>query len=177
MTIRVMPINGANVVANVPTPPAPTQRSYGLSGYASTSASTTTSSAVLTFGVGNIPSFVAIGMRVLDVTSPGAITGGQTVSSINSGAGTVTLTADVNGAVGSGDALVFYPAFVDVPGDASGDAAAIASQGFVGIGTSGPTSARPTNVGPGSWHVDTTLGEAVVFDGKSWRNPVTGVAV
>lgn len=120
-------------------------------------------------------SHLAVGMRVLDVTSPLAITGGQTVASFTTS--TVTLTGNVNATVGAGDALVFYPPFIDVPGDATGDAAAIASGGFVNIGSSGPTSARPTNAKPGAWHVDTTLGEAVVFDGASWRNPVTGVAV
>ena len=67
--------------------------------------------------------------------------------------------------------------FVDVPGDASGDAAAIASSGFVYAGSSGPTSARPPNPKGGDWHIDLTLGFAVVSDGASWRNPITGVIV
>jgi hypothetical protein len=67
---------------------------------------------------------------------------------------------------------------IDVPGDLAGDAALLANQGFIALGSSGPTSARPTNnLKPGMWHVDTTLNFAVVFDGTSWRNPVTGAAV
>jgi hypothetical protein len=48
----------------------------------------TASGAVLTFG-GGVPSWVAVGMSVLDLTTTGAITGGQTVQSVTST--TVTL--------------------------------------------------------------------------------------
>src|SRR5258706_8359221 len=59
--------------------------------------------------------------------------------------------------------------FVDVPGDAVGDAAALANQGFIALGSSGTTSARPTaNLKAGVWHIDSTLGFAVVFDGSNW---------
>jgi hypothetical protein len=77
--------------------------------------------------------------------------------------------------------------FVDVPGDASGDAAQVAGNvipnsvqpnltlGLFIVGTSGPTTARPTmNLKPGIAHVDTTLNLTVFYDGANWRNPATG---
>jgi hypothetical protein len=67
--------------------------------------------------------------------------------------------------------------FVDVPGDASGDTAAILPAGFFAVGASGPTTARPNGVGgvgPGYVFIDTTLALVVVWDGVNWRNPVTG---
>jgi hypothetical protein len=68
--------------------------------------------------------------------------------------------------------------FVDVLGDPdTGDAATIKSEGWVVAGTSGPTATRPPNQHPGSWHVDTTLGYSVVWDGGFWRNPITGASV
>lgn len=72
--------------------------------------------------------------------------------------------------------------YIDALGDpASGDAATLGSQGFIAICASGPTSSRPnfatSSVGIGVRDVlflDTTLGKIVVFDGASWRDPVTG---
>jgi hypothetical protein len=75
-----------------------------VGGNATTSASTATSSAVLNFA-GGVPSFMADGLKVFDQTTPGAITGGQTVQSFTST--TVTLTGVVNATVNSGDTLVF----------------------------------------------------------------------
>jgi hypothetical protein len=92
-------------------------------------------------------------------------------------AGTVTLSANVSANVASGDAIVFAVPFLDLPGDATGDAATIASQGFMTVGSSGATSSRPSNPKAGAWHVDTTLGYAVVNDGTFWRNPITGASV
>jgi hypothetical protein len=68
---------------------------------------------------------------------------------------------------------------LDVPGDITGDAAVLANQGFVVLGTSGATSARPTaNLKAGALHVDTTLGKTVVYDGiANWRDPTTGSVV
>jgi hypothetical protein len=69
---------------------------------------------------------------------------------------------------------------LDVPGSmdtiASGDAAALINQGFVAIGMSGVTSARPPTGGlrPGFLYVDTTLSIVVVWDSANWRNVVTG---
>jgi hypothetical protein len=72
-----------------------------------------------------------------------------------------------------------YPATVgvpvDVPGDLSGDAAAMLNQGFLAIGTSGTT--RPSaNLKPGAIHVDTGINLVVFWDGAAWRNPLTGTA-
>ena len=56
--------------------------------------------------------------------------------------------------------------------------------GFAVLGTSGPTSSRPTTSSPfpttavvGSVHVDMTLGYSVVWDGTAWRNPANGNSV
>lgn len=68
-----------------------------------TSASTTTASAVLTFA--SVPSWVAAGMKAYDLTTTGAITGAQTV--LSKTATTVTLSANVNATVNSGDAIAF----------------------------------------------------------------------
>jgi hypothetical protein len=78
----------------------------GYGGNIVTTSSTATSSAVLTFqGAGNVPSWMAIGLNVYDSSTPGAITGGQTVLSFTNK--TVTLTANVNATVNSGDTIVF----------------------------------------------------------------------
>jgi hypothetical protein len=76
----------------------------------------------------------------------------------------------------------FYSAtaggFVDAAGDPfSGDAASMASVGWFILGTSGTTANRPPSPKVGLWHVDTTLGFAVVFDGANWRNPISGASV
>jgi hypothetical protein len=185
-TVRVLPRGGAAVSALVPPPPAPPQRAYsaGKTASAVTTASTATSSNLLSFGSGNVPTNVLPGMMVTDTTTPGALTGGAvglSVASINAAAGTITLSANANATVNAGDTIVFsnglFNPFLDIPGDATGDAAAIASSGFVIFGTSGPSSSRPSNPPAGSWHVDTTLGFAVAFDGSFWRNPITGAAV
>jgi len=179
MTIRVFPINGAVAAGIVPPPPAPPEKVYraGQSMSAATDAGTTTSSAVLNFGANNVPTGIAIGMVATDSTTPAAIVGGQTVQAFNLSAGSVTLTANVSATVGSGDTIVFSVPFLDLPGDATGDAATIVSQGFLAVGSSGATSSRPSNPKAGAWHVDTTLGYAVVFDGTYWRNPVSGASV
>lgn len=69
-----------------------------------TSSSTATSSAVLNFS-GGVPSYVATGMKVFDLTTVGAITGGQTV--LSKTGTSVTLTANVNATVNSGDTIAF----------------------------------------------------------------------
>jgi hypothetical protein len=68
-----------------------------------TNAGTTTSSGVLHFA--SNPPAAIVGMFAYDVTTPTAITGGQTVSSV--GTGTATLSANVNVAVGSSDVIAF----------------------------------------------------------------------
>jgi len=49
---------------------------------------------------------------------------------------------------------------------------------------SGPTASRPAtrlsepyNAYPGFFYLDTTLDLVIMFDGATWRNPVTGAAV
>jgi hypothetical protein len=64
--------------------------------------------------------------------------------------------------------------FADVPGDMTGDAAALASQGFAAVAASGSTANRPKGIAPGFLYVDTTLSAVVAFDGTNWRNVVTG---
>jgi hypothetical protein len=67
---------------------------------------------------------------------------------------------------------------IDIPGDLAGDAALLANAGFIALGSSGATSARPTNnLKAGQWHIDTTLGFAVFYDGTVWRNPISGASV
>jgi flagellar basal body rod protein FlgC len=75
----------------------------GNGGNTVTTSPTATSSAILTFS--NVPAWMANGLNVSDSSTPGAITGGQTVSSFT--ANTVTLTANVNATVNSGDTIVF----------------------------------------------------------------------
>lgn len=73
-----------------------------IAGEVTTNASTSTSSNVLNFS--SVPSWVTIGMTARDTTSS-SITGGQTVTAVSST--TVTLSANVNATVNSGDAIVF----------------------------------------------------------------------
>jgi hypothetical protein len=68
-----------------------------------TTSSTATSSNILTFG--SVPGWMAFGLNVSDSSTPGAITAGQTVLDFT--ATTVTLTANVNATVNSGDKIAF----------------------------------------------------------------------
>lgn len=72
---------------------------------------------------------------------------------------------------------------IDVP---DFDTAGLCGNGYTRIAISGPTSARPSanpNTAPpyfaasGLQFVDTTIGKLVVFDGATWRDPVTGSSV
>ena len=74
-------------------------------GNVATTSSTNTSSSVLTFGAGNVPDWMADGLTVSDSTNPGAIRSGQTVLDFDTA--TVTLTANVDATVNSGDTIVF----------------------------------------------------------------------
>ena len=74
-----------------------------VAGSVATSATTSTSSATLTFT--SVPSWIVAGMQVLDATTPSAITGAQTVLSTTPT--TVVLSANVNATVGSGDTIRF----------------------------------------------------------------------
>lgn len=73
-----------------------------VGGTVATSASTG-SGTVLTFSA--VPAWVTVGMTVFDNTSTGAITAGTTV--VSKTGTTVTLSAAVNSAVGSGDSISF----------------------------------------------------------------------
>ena len=72
--------------------------------------------------------------------------------------------------------------FIDAVGDpGSGDATVLASQGFLPICMSGPTTSRPnfatTTVGVlqrNVLYLDTTISKVIVWDGANWRDPVTG---
>jgi len=74
-----------------------------IAGQGTTNASTSTSSATLSFA--STPAWIVPGMSVKDVTSPTAITGGQTVLSVTGT--TVVMSANANASVGSGDTLQF----------------------------------------------------------------------
>lgn len=67
--------------------------------------------------------------------------------------------------------------FTDVPGDMSGDAAVLQSQGLIAVALSGTTAQRPTttgNIHPGLLFLDTSLNLFVVWTGTGWVNPITG---
>lgn len=67
--------------------------------------------------------------------------------------------------------------FTDVPGDMSGDAAVLSSQGFLPVALSGTTAQRPSSTGnihPGLLYLDTSLNLFVVWTGTVWVNPITG---
>jgi len=74
---------------------------------AATTAATSPSSAVLTFSAATYPPAAAVGMTVLDLTTPTAITSGQTISSVNPAAHTITLSGNVNATINSGDNVQF----------------------------------------------------------------------
>jgi hypothetical protein len=65
---------------------------------------------------------------------------------------------------------------VDVP---INDSQYLGANGWINIGPSGPTSARPVDqlVGVRSAFLDTTIGQLIIFDGATWRSAVTGSAV
>lgn len=61
----------------------------------------------------------------------------------------------------------------------------LAGNGWTLVSLSGPTSMRPdgrsdiavNRRGPGTAYFDTTLSKPIVFDGATWRDPATGIAV
>ncbi len=84
----------------------------------------------------------------------------------------------------SGKAYAATPVTVIDVSDA--DSAFLASNGWTRIALSGTTAQRPStnpNVNPpyaasaGLHYVDTTLNAVIVFDGQTWRSPITGAAV
>jgi hypothetical protein len=97
-----------------------------------------------------------------------------------------TVTAYAGGPNPADPSRRYYSAspgsFVDVSGPAGdGDAAMVASQGFLPVCSSGTTALRLQLTGvffkAGQLFLDTTLGLVILFDGVTWRNPVTGAAV
>ena len=59
------------------------------------------------------------------------------------------------------------------------DAIELAANGWilpVGTGGTGTTAQRPTWATPGTTYYDTTLPATMLWDGATWRHPVTGVA-
>lgn len=69
---------------------------------------------------------------------------------------------------------------IDVP---DFDATVMMHNGWTSAGTGasaapvGATTSRPAKPNKNDHFVDATLGYVIVFDGKVWRNPVTGAAV
>ena len=72
---------------------------------------------------------------------------------------------------------------LDVP---TGDAGALAANGWFRVALSGPTAQRPTvgqaqagldGLAPGLEFFDITLGKCIFYDGSNWRDPSTGAAV
>jgi hypothetical protein len=68
---------------------------------------------------------------------------------------------------------------IDATGYPDGDAAVLASQGFLPVCASGTTALRNSltpgkHFKPGTLYLDTTIGLIVCWDGASWRNPVNG---
>jgi hypothetical protein len=71
-----------------------------------TNNTTSSSSAILHFAAGTIPGSVVAGVPVYSVTTPGNLPIYSHVSSVNNGAGTVTLAANTNG-VANGETIKF----------------------------------------------------------------------
>ena len=77
--------------------------------------------------------------------------------------------------------------FTGIPGQvfdvADGDAGPLSANGWVWVAYSGPTAGRPTAANgpfaatPGARYFDTDLAALIVFDGATWRSPITGSAV
>jgi hypothetical protein len=57
------------------------------------------------------------------------------------------------------------------------DADRLEAAGWIRAATTGATAARPTNPTKGQKFADSTLGITIMWDGKVWRNAVTGAAV
>lgn len=144
-----------------------------------TTASTTTASAVLTFG-GGVPSWVAAGMKVANLTTPSSITGGQTV--LSKTATTVTISANVNATVNSGDSIAFsgnayvataspVPASL-VPGmtvriQLVGTNAGSSTLNLNGFGAIAIKRANGSNVAAGDLIANAVI--ELVYDGAFWQ--------
>jgi hypothetical protein len=144
-----------------------------------TTATTLSSSAVLTF-TGTVPAWVVAGMKAYDLTTPTAITGGQTVLSV--GANTITLNGNVNATVGLGDLIafstngmvanVFPQPLALTPGMSVLVKCAATNSGNTtfnlnGLGAVAVHRANGANVAPGDIQVGEVL--ALVYDGAAWQ--------
>lgn len=56
------------------------------------------------------------------------------------------------------------------------DAQGLNANGWTWVAPVGATSERPEHPAASDRFVDTTLGKIVVFDGETWRDPLTGDA-
>jgi hypothetical protein len=92
-----------------------------------------------------------------------------------------TITRPGNG--GLGRTLSATPGgYLDV---SDGDAVILEANGWARVGLVGPTANRPplTGLAPafcanlGMKYIDITISAVIVFDGATWRNPLTGGAV
>jgi hypothetical protein len=61
--------------------------------------------------------------------------------------------------------------YVDAP---ASDAVELVLAGWSLAGPVGPTHDRPRDAHPGMVFFDQTLGRAVVWDGRTWRDPFSG---
>lgn len=75
-------------------------------------------------------------------------------------------------------------AYVDVEYPIAGALSANGWTKFAQVGTTserppvrGPSSGNPIIASPGVPFIDTTLGAVIAFDGRVWRNVLTGAAV
>ena len=57
------------------------------------------------------------------------------------------------------------------------EAAKLEANGWTNIGPVGPSTDRPPTAGPGDIFHDRTLDQTIFYDGKVWRDPVTGASV
>jgi hypothetical protein len=125
---------------------------FGTSPSLITTAATNAGVTVLTFA-GGVPSTIMPGMTVYDATTPGAIISGQQVGLV--GTTTVTLTANVDAKVNSGDTIYFNAGqLIVAKGGASGGLAAssigqIVFSGGVGAPSLGGGAAGPNGAGQG----------------------------
>jgi len=67
-------------------------------------------------------------------------------------------------------------AFIDVP---DFDAVVMAANGWVNasVGGAGTTAQRPVRPAANTVYMDTSLSLLIIWDGKAWRNKITGAAV
>jgi hypothetical protein len=144
-----------------------------------TTATTSTSSAVLTFA--SVPAYIATGMKVANLTTPASITGGQTV--LSKTGTTVTMSANANATVNSGDSIAFSgnalvasiafptPAALttgmEVHIQSSGTISGSSTFNLNGLGAVAIHRANGSNTAAG----DITANEIVsfIYDGAAWQ--------